>query len=258
MDEKSVVMRKIIGCMRKAADDYAMIEEGDRVAVGLSGGKDSLALLTALSVYRRFSPVGFDLAAINVDMGFEKTSPAEREALSAYVEELGVPYYVEKTDIAEIIFDVRKESNPCSLCSKMRRGALNSKCAEIGANKLALGHNAEDLIETFLLSLVYEGRLSTFQPVSYMSRSGITLIRPLIYVNESDIRSAVKRLSMPVLHNPCPMNHTSRREYMKELCGQITRDVPFAKDRILGALTHPERNNLFPPRVKREGYDEEE
>ena len=230
-------MRKIIGCMRKAIDDYAMIEEGDHVAVGLSGGKDSLALLTALSVYRRFSPVKFDLAAVNVDMGFEAASSEDREALLKYVEELGVPCYVEKTDIAEIIFDVRKESNPCSLCSKMRRGALNSVCAAIGANKLSLGHNAEDLIETFLLSLFYEGRLSTFQPVSYMSRSGITLIRPLIYVNEGD---------------------TSRRQYMKELCGQLTRDVPFAKDRILGALTHPERNNLFPPRSKREGYDEEE
>lgn len=251
-------MRKIIGCMRKAIDDYAMIREGDRVAVGLSGGKDSLALLTALSVYSRFSPVKFDLAAINVDMGFKDSSEEEREALLKYVEELGVPYYVEKTDIAEIIFDVRKESNPCSLCSKMRRGTLNSECAAIGANKLALGHNAEDLIETFLLSLVYEGRLSTFQPVSYMSRSEITLIRPLIYVNEGDIRSAVKRLSMPVLHNPCPMDRTSRRQYMKDLCAAIMRDIPFAKDRILGALTHPERNNLFPPRATREGYDEEE
>ena len=148
MDEKSVVMRKIIGCMRKAADDYAMIEEGDRVAVGLSGGKDSLALLTALSVYRRFSPVGFDLAAINVDMGFEQSSATEREALSAYVEELGVPYYVEKTDIAEIIFDVRKESNPCSLCAKFRRGALNSEINRLGGGKLALGHNADDVAET--------------------------------------------------------------------------------------------------------------
>lgn len=250
-------MRKIIGCMRKAIDDYAMIREGDRVAVGLSGGKDSLALLTALSVYRRFSPVKFDLTAINVDMGFKDSSEEEREALLKYVEELGVPCYVEKTDIAEIIFDVRKESNPCSLCSKMRRGALNSKCAETGANKLALGHNAEDLIETFLLSLVYEGRLATFQPVSYMSRSGITLIRPLIYVNEGDIRSAVKRLSMPVLHNPCPMDRTSRRQYMKDLCAAITRDIPFVKDRMLGALTHPERNNLFPPRV-RDGHGNEE
>lgn len=252
MDKTSQVMRKIIGYLRKATTDYNMIENGDKVAVGLSGGKDSLALITALSVYKRFAPVRFDLCAIRVDMGLKETDIRETEALSKYMEELGVEYSVVKTDIAEIVFDVRKESNPCSLCSKMRRGALSNECIRLKANKLALGHNADDLTETFLLSLVYEGRLSTFRPVTELSRTGITVIRPLIYCPEGDIAGAVKRLELPILHNPCPMNHTSQREYMKDLCKTICKDIPFAKDRMHSAIIHPERYNLFPEKVNPE------
>lgn len=240
-------LRKILGSIRKAVDDYDMIGDGDSVAVGLSGGKDSLALTAALAVYRKFSPVNFTLSAINVDMGLKGTE-AERERLAAFVKELDVPYYEVKTDIAEIVFDVRKEPNPCSLCSKMRRGALNSECKRIGANKLALGHNADDMAETFLLSLIFEGRLSTFQPVSYMSRTGITLIRPMIYVPEADVKGAVNKLSLPVMHNPCPANRLTRREYMKDLIKNVCKDIPFARDRIISALISPERYSLFPPK----------
>lgn len=249
MDERSKVMRKIMGYMRRALNDYDMIKEGDHVAVGLSGGKDSLVLLTALAMLRRFSPVSYKLSAIRIDMGFKEASEEEAEALRKYCEDLQVDYYCEKTQIAEIIFEERKEDRPCSLCSKMRRGALNTKCNEIGANKLALGHNADDVTETFLLSFIYEGRLSTFQPTGYMSRTDMTLIRPLIYCPEGDIKGVANRLNLPLVHNPCPMDHTSQRQYMKDLCFHITKDIPFAKDRMFSAITHPERYNLFPPKV---------
>ncbi len=248
MDERSKVMRKIMGCVRRAINDYGMLSDNDHVAVGLSGGKDSLVMLTALAMLRRFSPTPFKLSAIRIDMGFKDASLEEAEALRKYCEDLKVDYYHEKTDIAEIIFDVRKEENPCSLCSKMRRGALNTKCIEIGANKLALGHNADDVTETFLLSFIYEGRLSTFQPTGYMSRTNMTLIRPLIYCAEGDVKGVAKRLNLPLVHNPCPMDHTSQRQYMKDLCATITKDIPFAKDRMFSAITHPERYNLFPPK----------
>ena len=219
MDERSKVMRKILGCVRRAINDYNMLSDGDHVAVGLSGGKDSLVLLTALAMLKRFSPTPFKLSAIRVDMGFKNASAEEAEALKSYCEGLGVDYYVEKTDIAEIIFDVRKETNPCSLCSKMRRGALNTKCNEIGANKLALGHNADDVTETFLLSFIYEGRLSTFAPLSYMDRSGMTLIRPMIYIDERDIAAFAK--DKPIIHNPCPADKHTQREYIKQLIKDI-------------------------------------
>lgn len=225
-----------------------MIEDGDRVAVGLSGGKDSLVLLAALQAYRKYSPERFELFAVRIDMGFKNADAAEVRALAAYVESLGVPYHVEQTDLAEIIFDVRKEKNPCSLCSKMRRGALNTVCGKIGANKLALGHHREDVLETFLLSMMYEGRLSTFQPKSYLSRSGITVIRPLIYAAEGDLSGAARRYNLPVLHNPCPADRHTQREYMKSLVGDIAKAIPIAKDRMCAAIMHPERYNLFPPK----------
>ena len=239
-------MQKILSAMRRAIQDYKMITDGDRIFVGLSGGKDSSLLLSALAAYRRFSPEKFTLEAITVDMGLIKDVDAPFAALTAKCEELEVPHHIVKTDIAEIIFDARKESNPCSLCAKMRRGALNGKINELGGGKLALGHNADDVAETMLLSLIYEGRFSCFSPTAYMSNSGVSLIRPLIYIEEGDIKSAVERLNLPIVNNPCPMNHTSKREYAKELIKHICKDVPFAKDRILGAIYHPERNNLWP------------
>lgn len=233
-------LQQLLSSMRKAISEFNMIKDGDKIAVGLSGGKDSLALLTALKAYQRFSPEKFELYAITIDMGFKN---ADYSAVKDFVKDLGVPYEIVKTDIAEIIFDVRKEKNPCSLCSKMRRGALNTAATERGFTKLALGHHADDLVETMLLSLIYEGRFSTFSPISYMDRTGVTLIRPFILTEEKNISAFSKDL--PVAFNPCPADKQTNREYMKNLIKNLQKDIPIAKERMLGAITHPERNNLW-------------
>lgn len=235
----SEIEKRLLSILRKATGEHGMIDDGDRIAVGLSGGKDSLALLSLLNSFKRFSPEKFSLVAITIDMGFN----ADFSALNEFCARLGVEYRIVPTEMAQIIFESRKEKNPCSLCSKMRRGALNSAVIELGCNKLALGHHADDLIETFFLSLFYEGRLSTFAPKSYMDRSGVTLIRPLIYAYEKDI--AVFSKAFPVLNNCCPANHQTQREAMKNLVKSLQADMPFVKDRIFGALTNPERNNLW-------------
>ncbi|MCM1395611.1 MAG: tRNA 2-thiocytidine(32) synthetase TtcA [Corallococcus sp.] len=229
--------------MRRAINDYKMIQSGDKIAVGVSGGKDSVALLTLLTAYKRFSEHDFDLCAITIDMGFAKDAFAP---IAKYCESLDVEYHVEHTDIAEIIFDARKEKNPCSLCAKMRRGALNAKINALGYNKLALGHHRDDVVETFLLSLFYEGRLSTMQPTSYMSNSKVTLIRPMIYLAEKDVAALSKDL--PVVHNPCPANKHTQRETMKDLLKTLSLDYPGVEEKFANAIMHPERYNLFPPR----------
>lgn len=233
-------IQKLLSHMRKAINDYHMIESGDKIAVGISGGKDSLMLLALLAAYKRFSEHDFELCGITVDMGFAENA---YKPVEDFCNQLGVPYYVEKTDIAEIVFDVRKEKNPCSLCAKMRRGALNSKINELGFNKLALGHHKNDVVETFLLSLLYEGRLSTMQPVSYMSRSDVTLIRPMIYIDERDIIGAAKEL--PVCKNPCPADKHSQRESMKNILKELSAKDPAISTKIANAIMHPERYNLW-------------
>ena len=234
------MIQKLLSLMRRAINDFDMIHSGDKIAVGVSGGKDSLALLQLLCAYQKFSEHAFELCAVTVDMGFADSdfSPVEK-----FCEELGVNYRREKTDIAEIIFDVRKEKNPCSLCAKMRRGALNSVINEMGYNKLALGHHKNDVVDTFMLSLMFEGRLSTFQPVSYMSRSDVTLIRPLVYVSEREIAGLAKTL--PVCKNPCPADKRSQREEMKKLLKDVAVKYPDVSDRIANAVMHPDRYNLW-------------
>ena len=234
------MIQKLLSLMRRAINDFDMIHSGDKIAVGVSGGKDSLALLQLLCAYKKFSEHAFELCAVTVDMGFADNdfSPVER-----FCEELGVNYRREKTDIAEIIFDVRREKNPCSLCAKMRRGALNSVINEMGYNKLALGHHKNDVVDTFMLSLMFEGRLSTFQPVSYMSRSDVTLIRPLVYVSEREIAGLAKTL--PVCKNPCPADKRSQREEMKKLLKDVAVKYPDVSDRIANAVMHPDRYNLW-------------
>ena len=238
-------MQQILSPMRRAIQDYKMISDGDRIFVGLSGGKDSVLLLAALAAYRKFSPERFDLQAVTVDMGFKDTPISATDAISRLCDELDVPRHIVKTDIAEIVFDARKESNPCSLCAKFRRGALNSEIIRLGGGKLALGHNADDVAETALMSLFYEGRFSCFTPTAHMDKSGVTLIRPFIYIEECDIKGAVNRLGLPVVKNPCPANHATKREFMKGLIKELCRDIPSAKQRILGAVYHPERANLW-------------
>lgn len=233
-------MKKILSFLRRAIDEYNLIEDGDKIAVGISGGKDSLVLLKALCLYRRFSPQKFDVIAITIDMFAGKSDFSKIQELC---NELGCEYHIVNSDIYEIIFEERKEKNPCSLCAKLRRGMLNTKALELGCNKLALGHTADDVIDTFLLSLIYEGRLSSFLPKLYMDRTGMTVIRPLILIDEKDIISASKEL--PVSKSKCPADKQTKREYVKSIIKNIQKEVPFAKDRIFGAITHPERYNLF-------------
>lgn len=238
-------MQKLLSLARKAINDYKMIEDGDRIAVGVSGGKDSTALLAILAAYRRFAPEKFDLIAVNVDLGFEDTSKEEMKKLSDYCESIGVRLIVEHTDIARIIFEERKEKSPCSLCSKMRRGALNAVAVADGCNKLALAHHADDIIDTFFLSLLHEGRLSTFMPVSRMDRTGITLIRPFIYVEEKYLSGLCRRYDLPIVHNPCPEDKHTRREDMKALVEELDSKFKGSKKLIMSALFNPDRNNLW-------------
>lgn len=238
-----MTLQQLLSPTRAAVEKYHMIEEGDKIAVGLSGGKDSVALLTILAALQKFYPKKFQLLAITVDMGFAETDQGEKEAMKRYVQTLGVPYIIEETEIGAILFEHRKEKNPCSLCSKMRRGALNSIAVREGCNKLALGHHADDMMQTFFLSLFFEGRLSTFSPLSYMSKSDVTLIRPMIWIREKDVAAFAKNL--PVLHNPCPANKETKREEMKDFLSAIKKTIPFAEERVLTALIHPERYNLF-------------
>lgn len=237
-----MTLQQILSPFRRAIEDYKMISEGDCIAIGVSGGKDSLTLLTAFSRLQKFYPKNFSIKAITIDMGLEYDKQ-EIEKLSKYIEDLNIEYIVEKTDIGKIVFDYRKEQNPCSLCANLRRGALNNTAIKNGCNKVALGHHSDDLIETFFLSLMYEGRLSTFSPITHLTRANIDIIRPMIYIKEKDIRSFEENL--PVIHNPCPANHVTQREYVKNLISSIRKDIPFVNDNVLNALTHPERTNLF-------------
>ena len=221
------------GTVRRAVDDYDMIREGDRVAVGVSGGKDSLLLLLALHHLQSFYPQHFELEAITIELGFEGMDFAP---VAELCKELDIPYTCLKTDIKEIVFDVRREDNPCSLCAKMRRGALNDAIRARGINKLALGHHFDDAVETFLLSLLFEGRISCFRPVTYLDRSGVTQIRPLIYAGEQKIAKLAEELQLPVVENPCPQDNGSKRYEVKQLLKMMSADYPDMKSKIFGAM----------------------
>ena len=233
-------MRKIVSGMVKAIKEFDMIKSGDKVAVGLSGGKDSLALLLALKNFQQFEGENFDLVAITIDQSGGKQN---FDDLKKFCAELNVDLHIVKTDIFEVVFDIRNEKNPCSLCAKMRRGTLCSAAKELGCQKLALAHHADDLVETFFLSLFYEGRLNTFSPITYLSNTDITAIRPLVYVNEDDVIKATKNL--PILKNPCPANHNTKREEMKQFLEEINNKFPNAKKQIKNAILNTKRNNLF-------------
>ncbi len=237
-----MTLQQVMSPVRRAIDDFNMINSGDLIAVGLSGGKDSITLLSALAGLRRFYPNKFDIIAIRIDTGLEFDKEEEKQ-IEEYLKSLNVKYHVEKTQIAEIVFNERKESNPCSLCANMRRGALNSAAKNLGCNKVALGHHADDLIETFYLSMLYEGRLSTFHPVTTLSRMDLTVIRPMIYMREYEVASFSK--DKPILHNPCPADKHTKREYIKNLLKDIRKEIPFSSDNVLNALINPERNNLI-------------
>ena len=226
-------LNEFSGIIRKAVDDYKMIDEGDRIAVGVSGGKDSLLLLLALKHLQSYYPKHFELEAITIELGFEGMDFATVKELCA---ELEIPYTCLKTDIKEIVFDVRKEENPCSLCAKMRRGALNDAIRERGISKLALGHHFDDAVETFMMNLLFEGRLGCFRPVTFLDRSGVTQIRPMIYAGEGKIANLAEKLELPVVENPCPMDKTSKRHEIKDMLKTMCGDYPDMKSKIFGAM----------------------
>lgn len=226
-------LQQLYSYARKAIDDYHMIKEGDRIAIGVSGGKDSLSLLYALSGLRSFYPEIYEIEAITVDAGYPDT---DFSGISSLCSELGVRYTVVETHIADILFEYRKESNPCSLCAKLRKGAFNSKAKELGCNKEAYAHHYDDVIETMLMSLIYEGRFYCFSPVTYLDRSDITLIRPLIYMKEQDIRNFSNAYKLPIVENPCPVNGYTKREYVKQLIKTLSLESPGLKERLFHSI----------------------
>lgn len=225
-------MQKLMGLVRRCVEDYGMIEAGDRIAVGVSGGKDSLVLLVLLAGLRSYYNRPFALEAVTIDMGLGM----DYSGVQALCDQLGVPYTVVKTEIGPIIFDYRKEKNPCSMCSKMRRGALNQALLDRGFNKLALGHHYDDAVETFVMSLIYEGRISCFQPVTDLDRTGITQIRPMLYIHEKTVDNFAAREGLPILQNRCPVDKHTKREEVKDLIFDLVKTYPDLKERIFGAM----------------------
>ena len=223
-------MQKLMGLVRRCVEDYHMISPGDKIAVGVSGGKDSLVLLKLLSGLRQY--MEFDLEAITIDMGLGM----DYSGIEAMCRELDVPYSIIKTEIAPIIFDYRKEKNPCSMCSKMRRGALNQALLDRGLTKLALGHHYDDAVETFMMNLLFEGRIGCFQPVTNLDRTGIIQIRPMLYIHEKTVDSFATRFELPVVVNRCPVDKQTKREEFKNLVYELSSTYPDLKERIFGAM----------------------
>lgn len=234
-------IQKLLSKFRKAVNDFKLIESGDKIAVGLSGGKDSITVLQLLKAYQRFSPEKFELVAITLDPG----TGSDFSDMIKLCKNLDVPYHLIKTDIKEIVFDIRKEKNPCSLCAKLRRGALNENAKKLGCTKVALGHHKNDAIETLLMSLFYEGRINSFSPKTYLSRVDITVIRPMVYIDEEDIKSYISSNNIPVVESKCPANGNTKREYMKNLIEKLGEEIPNLQKNLLGALTNVEQLNVW-------------
>ena len=226
-------LQRILSYVRRAADEYEMIRAGDKICVGVSAGKDSLTLLVALAELRRFYPKPFTLCAVTVDLGFPGADYSEIEELCR---RLSVEYRVVPTEIGKIVFDIRREKNPCSLCAKMRRGALNQALLEQGYSKVALGHHYDDAVETFLMSLLFEGRIGCFEPVTYLDRTGVTQIRPMLYLTEGMVRTFAAEHDLPVVHNPCPADKHTKRQEIKELVAVLSKTYPDLKTRVFGAM----------------------
>ena len=226
-------LQRLLSLVRQAIDQYHMIEEGDHIAIGISGGKDSLTLLWGLAYLQRFYPKQFSLSAITVDIGIDTM---DLEPIKALCQEFQVSYEIVPTEIGKILFDIRKETNPCSLCAKLRKGALNQKALEMGCNKIAYAHHKDDLIETAMMSLLYEGRFYAFSPVTHLDRTDLTVIRPLMFVSEADVKGFRNKYQLPVCKNPCPMDGHTRREYVKNLIHTLNMENPGVKDRLFRAV----------------------
>jgi len=223
-------MQRLMGLVRRCVQDYEMIQPGDRIAVGVSGGKDSLVLLQLLAGLRQYS--NFELEAVTIDMGLGM----DYSGISEFCRQLEVPFNLVQTQIGPIIFDHRKEKNPCSMCAKMRRGALNQAILERGIHKIALGHHFDDAVETFVMSLIYEGRISCFQPVTDLDRTGVVQIRPMLYIHEKTVDNFAKRMQLPVVENRCPVDRHTKREEIKQLVYDLSQTYPDLKERIFGAM----------------------
>ena len=228
-------MRRILSRTRAAVDDYKMIQDGDKIAIGVSGGKDSVMLLKALCDLKRFYPADFEIVAITLDMRFDNQD-GDFTPIQKLCDEYGIEYVIQKTDLYEIIFNIRKEECPCSLCARMRRGILHDTAKQLGCNKIALGHHLDDAAETFMMNLLIESRIGCFAPVTYLSRRDITMIRPLIYVRESAVEQAVERLSLPIIESKCPANEKTKREDAKILLKKLSEEYGDVPERIIGAM----------------------
>ena len=226
-------LQQMLSLVRQAIDDYNMIEDGDSIAVGVSGGKDSLAMLYALHSLQKFYPKHFTIHAVTVDLGFQTLDPKE---IISLCQELNIEYTIIKTQIAQIVFEEKKENNPCALCAKMRKGALNDAIKKLGCNKVAYAHHKDDVVETMLMSLLYEGRIHTFSPVTYLERVELSVIRPMIYMDEADIKGFINKYNIPVMKSPCPMDGNTKREYIKNLLRQLNKENPGVKKRIFTAI----------------------
>lgn len=237
-DQKGLVgthmkLQRLLSLTRQALDTYGLIQDGDRIAIGVSGGKDSLTLLHALHHLRRFYPEKYELCAITVDLGLGNM---DLEPVAAMCREFEIPYEIISTEIGVVLFDIRKETNPCSLCAKMRKGALNEKAKEMGCNKIAYAHHRDDVIETMMMSLFYEGRFHSFSPLTYLDRMDLTVIRPMIFVTEADVIGFRNKYQLPVCKNPCPMDGYTKRQYIKELIHRLQEDNPHIKDCMFRAI----------------------
>lgn len=241
-------MRYILGCIRRCVDDFDMIDDGDNIAVGVSGGKDSMVLLKAMHMYQYFAPKKFNLNAITIDLGMSEDF--DTDIIKDLCDKWNIPYYIRKTNIGQVVFEGRKEKNPCSLCSKMRRGSIHDVCKEHGINKIALGHHREDVVQTFLMSLLYEGRVSTFSPLTWMDRADIVQIRPMIYAPEREVIAAAKRNNLPIVKSPCKADGSTKREDMKDLLKYMDSMSEDSVKYIMMAIKKTHTYNLW-DKIKR-------
>ncbi len=243
-------MKRILGCIRRADERFRMIRDGDKICVGVSGGKDSLLLLYGLKLYQRFSYTKFDLCGVMLDLGL---TDQDLSPVAEFAKSIDVPFDIIKTDIGDVVFNVRKESHPCALCAKLRRGALNDAAVARGCNLVALGHNRDDVLETFFMSLLYESRLNTFGPVTYLGRKEVTVIRPLVFLPEKYALSVAKKLELPIRKPNCPVAGQTKREEMKDVIRYFTTLMPDAEERIMNAIADTEKYGMWdrlrlPPR----------
>ncbi len=239
-------LQQLMSQTRRAIDDYGMIHTGDKIAIGISGGKDSLTLLYALHGLQRFYPEKFDLEAITVDLG---NPDFDLSHIRHLCETMQIPYTVVKTEIAQIVFEERKEKNPCSLCAKMRKGALNDAVRKLGCNKIAYAHHKDDIVETMMMSLIYEGHFYSFPPITHLDRTNLTVIRPLMYVSEADVKGFCRKYQLPVVKSPCPADGYTKRQYVKDLLRKLNLENPGVKERMFSAIINGNISD-WTPRIR--------